>query len=265
MIAAMPSVDLNCDVGESFGAWALGADAEVLAHVSSANIACGFHAGDPATMRRTVDLAIERGVAIGAHPGLPDLAGFGRRVIEVTPDEVYEMIVYQVGALAAFAGAQGARLAHVKPHGALYNMAATRAPLADAIARAVRDVDRDLMLFGLAGSKLVASAQSAGIAAVEEVFADRRYAADGTLVPRNTPGAVIDDTPAAVRQAVRMVHERVVTAIDGTEVPVRAGTICIHGDTPGAAEHARALRIALRDAGIDVAAPRRAAAPPQQR
>jgi 5-oxoprolinase (ATP-hydrolysing) subunit A len=252
----MPTVDLNCDIGESFGAWTLGADAEVLAHVTSASIACGFHAGDPGTMRRTVDLAIERGVAVGAHPGLPDLAGFGRRVIEVTPDEAYEMVVYQVGALAAFAAARGTRLAHVKPHGALYNMAATRAPLADAIARAVRDVDRRLFLFGLAGSRLVAAARSVGIVPVEEVFADRRYAADGTLVSRKERGAVIDDTGVAVRQAVRMVREGKVTAVDGTELAVRAGTICIHGDTPGAAEHARALRVALGEAGIDVAAPR---------
>jgi len=256
----MPSVDLNCDIGESFGAWTLGADAEVLAHVTSANIACGFHAGDPATMRRTIDLAAERGVAVGAHPGLPDLAGFGRRVIEVTPDEAYEMVVYQVGALAAFAAARGTRLAHVKPHGALYNMAAARAPLADAIARAVRDVDRGLMLFGLAGSQLIAAARSAGLVAVEEVFADRRYAANGKLVSRSEQGAVIDDTASAVRQAVRMVREGKVTAIDGTELPVRADTICIHGDTSGAAEHARALRAALSDAGIDVAGPRRVTA-----
>ena len=256
----MPSVDLNCDIGESFGAWTLGADAEVLAHVTSANIACGFHAGDPATMRRTIDLAVVRGVAVGAHPGLPDLAGFGRRTIEVTPDEAYEMVVYQVGALAAFAAARGTRLTHVKPHGALYNMAAARAPLADAIARAVRDVDRGLMLYGLAGSQLIAAARSAGLVPVEEVFADRRYAANGTLVSRSEQGAVIDDTASAVRQAVRMVREGRVTAIDGTELPVRADTICIHGDTPGAAEHARALRAALSDAGIDVAAPRRPAA-----
>ena len=256
----MPSVDLNCDIGESFGAWTLGADADVLSHVTSANIACGFHAGDPATMRKTVDLALERGVAVGAHPGLPDLAGFGRRVMEVTPGEAYEMVAYQVGALAAFAAARGTRLAHVKPHGALYNMAATRAPLADAIARAVRDVDRALMLFGLAGSRLISAARSAGIVAVEEVFADRRYAADGTLVSRSEKNAVIGDTDLAVRQAVRMVREGKVTAIDGTEVRVRADTICIHGDTPGAAEHARALRAALSEAGIDVTAPRRPAA-----
>ena len=254
----MPAVDLNCDIGESFGAWTLGADADVLAHVTSANIACGFHAGDPATMRRTVDLAIERGVAIGAHPGLPDLAGFGRRAMEITPQEAYDIVVYQVGALAAFASARGAPLAHVKPHGALYNMAATRAPLAEAIARAVHDVDPALMLFGLAGSALVAAARAAGITPVEEVFADRRYASDGTLLSRKERGAVIDDPAVAVKQAVRMVREGRVTAVDGTEVPVHAGTICIHGDTPGAAEHARALRSALTGAGIEVVAPRAA-------
>ena len=252
----MPAVDLNCDMGESFGAWTSGADAEVLAHVTSANIACGFHAGDPATMRRTVNLALERGVAIGAHPALPDLAGFGRRMMEITPQEAYDMVVYQVGALAAFAAARGARLAHVKPHGALYNMAATQPLLADAIARAVHDVDRGLMLFGLAGSALVAAARAAGITPIEEVFADRRYTADGTLLSRKQPGAVIDDPAVAVQQAVRMVREGRVTAIDGREVVVHAGTICIHGDTRGAAEHARALRGALTDAGIEVVAPR---------
>ena len=251
----MASVDLNCDVGESFGAWRLGADEAILAQVSSANIACGFHAGDPATMRKTVSLAIDHGVALGAHPGLPDLAGFGRRIIEITTDEAYDMVAYQVGALAAFAAARNARLAHVKPHGALYNMAATRRPLAEAIVRAVREVDPELMLFGLAGSALIEAAKALGVVAIEEVFADRRYLADGTLVPRSEPGAVIADTDVAVRQAVGMVRDGAVTAIDGTRLPVRAGTICIHGDTPGAAEHARVLREALGAASIGIAAP----------
>ena len=253
----MASVDLNCDIGESFGAWTLGADAAILSQVSSANIACGFHAGDPATMRRTVALALDNGVALGAHPGLPDLAGFGRRVIEIAPEDAYDMVVYQVGALAAFAATRGARLAHVKPHGALYNMAATREALADAIARAVRDVDHELLLFGLAGSALVAAARANGVQAIEEVFADRRYLADGTLVARSTPGAVIAKTGDAVRQAIGMVRDGVVTAIDGARVRVRADTICIHGDTPGAAEHARALREALGATGVTIAAPRK--------
>ena len=255
MITAMPTVDLNCDIGESFGAWTSGSDGELLAHVTSANIACGFHAGDSSTMRRTIGLALDRGVALGAHPGLPDLAGFGRRVMEVTPAETYDMVVYQIGALAAFAAARGARLAHVKPHGALYNMAATRPPLADAIARAVRDVDSRLLLFGLSGSALVSAARALGLAAVEEVFADRRYAPDGTLVQRAQPGAVIEDTGSAVEQALKMVREGRVIAIGGSEVPVKADTICIHGDTPGAAGHARALRAALAAAGVEIAPP----------
>jgi UPF0271 protein len=206
-------------------------------------------------MRRTVELALERGVALGAHPGLPDLAGFGRRTMTVTPAEVYDMVVYQAGALAAFAAARGARLSHVKPHGALYNMAASSAPLADAIARAVRDVDSRLLLFGLAGSALVTAARALGLIAVEEVFADRRYAANGTLVPRTHPAAVIEDEADAVKQALRMVRDGRVSAIDGAEVAVKADTICIHGDTPGAAGHARALRAALVAAGVEIIAP----------
>ncbi len=251
----MPTVDLNCDIGESFGAWTLGSDGDILAQVTSANIACGFHAGDPSTMRQTIERALNSGVALGAHPGLPDLAGFGRRVMEVTAVETYDMVVYQVGALAAFAAARGARLAHVKPHGALYNMAAARPQLADAIARAVRDVDSRLMLFGLAGSASVAAARAVGLVAIEETFADRRYAADGTLVPRSQPGAVIADTATAVQQAVRMIRDGSVTAIDGGEVSVHPDTICIHGDTPGAAGHARELRAALIAAGIEIRAP----------
>lgn len=254
----MPSVDLNCDMGESFGAWSMGDDAAILAHVTSASIACGFHAGDPRTMRSTVEMALERGVAIGAHPGFADLPGFGRRNIELSPDEVHDLVIYQVGALAGFASACGARLQHVKPHGALYNMAATRRSLADAIARAVHAVDSGLVLFGLAGSALVTAGREIGLTVAEEVFADRRYAADGTLVRRGEPGAVIATTGDAVAQAVRMVTGGRVVATDGSEIEVRADTICIHGDTPGAANHARELRDALRAAGVDVVAPGRA-------
>ena len=254
----MTTVDLNCDCGESFGAWRYGDDDALLAQVTSANVACGFHAGDPGVMRRTVETALRHEVAIGAHPGLPDLVGFGRRDIEVSAQDVYDMVVYQVGALAAVAAARGATLRHVKPHGALYNMAATRRPLAAPIARAVRDVDHRLVLFGLAGSALVAAGRDAGLAVAEEVFADRRYTAQGTLVPRGEPGAVIERPEAAVRQAVRMVREGVVESIDGREIALRADTICIHGDTPGAGEHARLLRAALNDAGIEVRAPVRA-------
>ena len=254
----MPPVDLNCDLGESFGAWRMGADAEVLPHVTSASIACGFHAGDPGTMRRTVALALEHGVAIGAHPGLPDLAGFGRRAMEVTPDEAYDMVAYQVGALAAFATAAGARLQHVKPHGALYNMAAARAELADAIARAVRAVDPALVLFGLSGSHLVRAAEAHGLAAAAEVFADRQYLADGALVPRARPDAMVHGEVDATMRAVRMARDGRVHAVDGTDVSVRADTICIHGDGPHAAAFARALRAALQREGVPVRAPGRA-------
>lgn len=254
----MPTVDLNCDMGESFGAWTSGADAEIIPYVTSANIACGFHAGDPGVMRSTVDLALEHRVALGAHPGFPDLVGFGRRNLQASMLEVRDMVVYQVGALAAFAAAQGAKLQHVKPHGALYNMAAVDPRFAIAIARAVHDVDSSLVLYGLSGSAIVDAGREAGLAVAEEVFADRRYTAKGTLVPRDQRGAVIDDPREAVRQAVRMARDGIVTSVEGTERRLRAHTICIHGDTPGAVEHARQLRAALEEAGIEVAAPGRA-------
>lgn len=253
----MATVDLNCDMGESFGAWSSGADEEIIALVSSANIACGFHAGDPGVMRRTVDLALEYGVAIGAHPGFPDLAGFGRRKLEMSPVEVHDMVVYQVGALAAFAAARGATLHHVKPHGALYTMAAGDERLASAIASAVRDVDPGLLLYALAGSAMVDVAREAGLTVAEEVFADRGYTARATLVPRGEQGAVIEDSRDAARQALRMVRDGTVATIDGGEARVHADTICIHGDTPGAAEHARQLRAALLDSGVEVSAPAR--------
>jgi UPF0271 protein len=251
----MPTVDLNCDVGESFGTYRLGTDEEVLRYVTSANIACGFHAGDPATMRRTVATAVRHGVAIGAHPGFPDLAGFGRREMQMSAEEVRDIVVYQIGALTAFALAHGAQLSHVKPHGALYNMSATRKDLAKAIADAVRSVDDYLILFALAGSELAEAGREAGLHVAEEVFADRRYAANGTLVSRAEAGAVIDDADAVVAQAMRMVLERRVTAVDGTDVSVRADTICIHGDTPGAAQIAKKLRSSLEGAGVTIAPP----------
>ena len=255
----MPRVDLNCDMGESFGAYRIGADDAVLPHVTSANIACGFHGGDPTVMHETVAAARARGVAIGAHPGLPDLAGFGRRTMDVTADEVYDLVVYQVGALLGFVRAAGATLNHVKPHGALYNMAATRPPLADAIARAVRDVDAQLVLYGLAGSALVAAAERAGLPAASEAFADRHYLADGTLVPRRRADALVDDADAAVVRAVRMVCEGRVRTVDGTDLTLRADTLCLHGDGAHAAALARRLRAGLEEAGVTVAALSRAA------
>jgi UPF0271 protein len=248
-------IDLNGDVGESFGAYEIGHDAALIPILTSANVACGFHAGDPGVMRTTVALAREHGTRVGAHPGFPDLVGFGRREIRATPREVEDLVAYQIGALAAIAAAQGMRLAHVKPHGALYNMAARDADLADAIARAIAAVDRSLMLFGLPGSKSIDAARRVGLRAVSEAFADRAYRADGSLVPRSEPGAVIDDQEMVVNRAVGIARERMVVAADGTNVPLNVETICVHGDTPGAAVLAARIRQALSDAGIQIMAP----------
>ena len=249
------TVDLNCDMGESLAAWSVGADAAVLQYVSSANIACGFHAGDPMIMHCTVAGALERGVAVGAHPSLQDLQGFGRRVMRVTPEETYALVLYQVGALAGFCRALGGRLSHVKAHGALYNMAAKNGVLADAIARAVRDFDPALVLFGLAGSELVRAGRSAGLEVVNEVFADRTYQRDGTLTPRSRPDAMIRDLSAALAQVERMMREGKVRALDGSEVGIEPDTICIHGDEPGAADFVRELRALLAQLGVAVHAP----------
>ena len=248
-------IDINCDMGESFGAYEIGADDEVLPHITSANIACGFHGGDPRVMRTTVANALEHGVAIGAHPGLPDLVGFGRRAMQVSPQEVYDLIIYQVGALLGFVRAAGAELRHVKPHGALYNMAVAQPALADAIARAVHDVDPRLILFGLAGSTMLKSAERADITSASEAFADRNYLHDGSLVPRSRPDALVRDVDEGVRRAIRMVREGVVADVDGEDIPIRADTICIHGDGQNAAQLAKALRAGLTAAGVTVMAP----------
>ena len=248
-------IDLNGDVGESFGAYEIGHDAALIPILTSANIACGFHAGDPGVMRATVALARQHGTAVGAHPGFPDLVGFGRREMKATPREVEDLVAYQIGALAAIAAAQGVRLTHVKPHGALYNMAARDLDLADAIARAIAAVDPSLALFGLPGSQSLEAAQRHKVRAVSEAFADRAYRRDGSLVPRNQPGAVIDDEQIVVTRAVAIARDRVVIAADGTRVPLDVQTICVHGDTPGAAVLASRIRKALNDAGIQVRAP----------
>lgn len=248
-------IDLNGDVGESFGAYEIGHDAALIPILTSVNIACGFHAGDPGVMRATVALAREHGTAVGAHPGFPDLVGFGRREMKATPREVEDLVAYQIGALAAIAAAQGVRLAHVKPHGALYNMAARDLDLADAIARAIAAVDPSLALFGLPGSQSLEAAQRHKVRAVSEAFADRAYRRDGSLVPRNEPGAVIDDEQIVVTRAVAIARERMVIAADGTRVPLDVQTICVHGDTPGAAVLASRIRKALSDAGVQVRAP----------
>src|SRR5882762_8948750 len=251
----MKRIDLNCDMGESYGAWKMGADAEVMPHISSANIACGFHGGDPATIRKTVALALERGVAIGAHPSLPDLQGFGRRVMKITPQEMYDLVVYQAGAVEAFARAAGAKLHHVKCHGALYNMAATDAALSEAMVRAVKDLGSDIMLYALSRSTTFESAKKAGFRVAGEVFADRGYADDGMLAPRDLPGGLIEDPVQAVKQALAMIEQGHVTSLSGRRVPVAADTLCLHGDQPGAAAFAKALRQAFSERGISIAAP----------
>lgn len=248
-------VDINCDMGESFGAYQIGADDKVMPYITSANIACGFHGGDPTVMRKTVAAASALGVGVGAHPSLPDLVGFGRRTMQVTPQEVYDLVIYQVGALLGFTRAAGVALRHVKAHGALYNMAAVQPPLADAIARAVRDVDSELILFGLAGNYMLTAAERVGVAFASEVFADRNYMKDGTLVPRSRPDAMVHEVDEAVRRAIRMVREGVVTDVEGNDIRIRADTICVHGDGPHAAEIARGLMAGLRAANIDVASP----------
>ena len=247
-------VDLNADVGESSGAWSLGQDPALMRSITSASVACGFHAGDPGVMRATVALALEHGVAVGAHPGFPDLAGFGRRELQVSPRDVEDFVVYQIGALAAIAAAQGVRLQHVKPHGALFNMAVRDAALADAIARAVTLIDTSMILFGLPGSELVAAGTRAGLRTACEAFADRAYRSDGTLVPRQEEGAVIHDAAAVEQRVMAMVRDQAVRAIDGTRVPLTVDTICVHGDTPGAAGLAARIRASLEKAGVEVKA-----------
>ncbi len=246
------TIDLNCDIGESFGAWRMGADAEVMPWITSANIACGFHAGDFSTMRQTVALAIRHKVAIGAHVSLPDLQGFGRRELQVTPDEAHALTLYQIGALSAFARAAGTRVVHVKPHGALYNMAAKNAALAQAIARAVHDFDESLILVGLAGSELTKAGAAAGLRVAHEAFADRRYEPDGSLTPRREPGAVIDDLDAAVAQAVQIATERSAGVRGGATIALTADTLCVHGDRADAAVFARRLRQELERAAVVV-------------
>jgi len=247
------TIDLNCDMGESFGAWRMGDDAAVMPWITSANIACGFHAGDFTTMQLTVALAKKHGVVVGAHVSLPDLQGFGRREIRVSPHEVYALSLYQIGALQAIARAQQMRVAHVKPHGALYNMAAKDRALADAIARAVRDADADLILVGLAGSELIRSAEAAGLRAANEAFADRRYEADGSLTPRREADAVIHDVDVAVAQAVHIVTSGKVDCRGG-QVDIVADTICVHGDRPDAGVFAQKLRNVLDNAGVIIKA-----------
>jgi len=249
-------MDLNADLGESFGRWTLGDDERMVAHITSANLACGFHAGDFRVMEATVALCRRAGVAVGAQPGYPDLLGFGRRPMPFDPDEVESLVRYQIGALEAFCRAQGVEMQHVKPHGALYNQAAAEPALAAAIARAVGRFSRDLALFGLASSEPMRSAAAdAGLRFVAEAFADRRYLADGSLQPRSEPGSLITDAGVAAAQAVQVATDGAVTAVDGSGVKLSADSICCHGDTPGAVEIAAAVRRALEVAGVTIAVP----------
>jgi UPF0271 protein len=247
-------IDINSDLGESFGAYTIGHDEGLMRSITSANVACGFHAGDPSVMRRTLRLARESGVAVGAHPGFPDLVGFGRRDLHVTPAEAEDFILYQIGAIAGMAAAEGLRLQHVKPHGALFNMAVRDAALAGAIARAVAAFDRSLILFGSPGSEILAAGRQAGLGIACEVFADRAYEPDGSLASRRKPGSVIHDPDVVIARAVRLVTEGTVVAVDGSTLRLEADTICVHGDTPGSDALAARLRQGLEAAGVRVAA-----------
>jgi UPF0271 protein len=246
------SIDINCDMGESFGPWKMGADDDVMPNITSANVACGAHAGDPRVMRRTVRAAKHHGVSVGAHPGFADLQGFGRREMQVDPAEVEDTLIAQVGALAAIARAESVSLRHVKAHGALYNMAARDRRLADAIAAAIKAFDSSLVMFGLPASNLIEAGVAAGLRVAAEGFADRAYEPDGSLTPRSRPGAVIHDPAVVVDRAVRMVRDGIVLTPAGQEIPLRVDTLCVHGDTPGAAELVKRIRAGLQAAGIQV-------------
>ena len=247
-------IDLNCDLGESFGNYKIGMHEEVIKFISSANIACGFHASDPLVMEKTVALAKENGVKVGAHPGFPDLAGFGRRNMNVSPKELKAMVLYQIGALNAFSKACGIKMNHVKPHGAMYNMAAKDERLAFAIAEAVAHVDDSLVLVGLSGSELLKAAKIVGVKCASEVFADRAYEDDGSLVPRRQIGAVISNEEEASDRAVQMIKFGKVKSITGKEIPITADTICIHGDTPQALHLARIMRAKFAREMIEIEA-----------
>ena len=251
----MIHLDLNADVGESLGPFPMGEDEALFDSITSASVAAGLHGGDPSTLRQTIQRASARGIAVGAHPGLPDLVGFGRREMRVTPQEAEDLVLYQIAAVAGVAAAHGVRLQHVKPHGALYNMAARDADLARAIVRAVAVTDRTLLLFAPAGSEMAKAAGSEGIAVVCEAFADRAYNADGSLVGRGLPGALITRPDEVLARVRRMLLDRVVTTLDGIDMPITVDTVCIHSDTPGSGVLAATLRAGLETAGVRLQAP----------
>ncbi len=250
-------VDLNCDMGESFGAWKIGRDAELMDYVSSVNIACGFHAGDASVIRKTIETAIAKNVAVGAHPSFPDLQGFGRREMKMSPEEVFDIILYQVAALKGMCEASGGKLHHVKPHGALYNQAARDKILAEAIARAVKAIDENLAFYGLANSFLISEAERIGLKTASEVFADRTYQADGTLTTRTQPNALIETVEKSCEQVLEMIMTQTVTATNGEKISIKADTVCIHGDGACALEFARAINRTLGEKGVRVNAIRK--------
>ncbi len=248
----MYRIDLNSDLGESFGRYTLGMDERIIPLITSANVACGYHASDPEVMAKTVAMAGEAGIRVGAHPGFPDLMGFGRRNMAVTPKEAYAYVLYQIGALDGFCRSVGMKMQHVKPHGALYNMAAKDYELAKGICQAVADFDRELIVLALSGGQLARAAADMGLRTALEVFADRAYEEDGTLVARGKPGAMITDEDEAIGRVVRMVKEQTVTAITGKEIPIRADSVCVHGDGEKALAFVEKIREVFRREGIEV-------------
>lgn len=251
----MKTIDLNCDMGEAFGNYDMPNDEKLMDYISSANIACGFHAGDPAIMQQTVTLAIKKGVAIGAHPGLPDLQGFGRREMKISPNEAYQLTMYQIGALSGFVKAAGSKLHHVKAHGALYNMAAKDTALAKAIVQAVLDFDSGLILYALAGSKMIAEAEKYGIATASEVFADRSYQDDGLLTPRSADHALINNEDDAISQVLGFALKQEVKSVNGNRIAVKAETVCLHGDGKHAVDFAELIAERLKKEGVVIKAP----------
>lgn len=247
-------IDLNCDMGESFGAWKMSNDAALMDYVSSVNIACGFHAGDATVIRKTIETAVKKGVSVGAHPSFPDLQGFGRREMKLSAEEIFDVVLYQISALKGICESFGIKLHHVKPHGALYNQAAKDETMASAIAKAVKSLDKNLILYGLSGSHLISGAEKIGLNTASEVFADRTYTAEGNLTPRSETNALINDTEQAVSQVLQMVSDQTVTATGGEKIPIRAETICIHGDGEHALEFAKKIRERLLNNGIEISA-----------
>jgi UPF0271 protein len=248
-------IDLNCDMGESFGAYKLGMDEKIIQYITSANIACGWHAGDPMVMDKTVKMAVENGVGVGAHPGYPDLIGFGRRNMDCTPDEIRSYLIYQVGALLGYCKVYGARLSHVKPHGALYLTAVVNEVVARAVAEAIVSIDSDLLYVALAGAKgemMTRIGNDVGLNVIYEAFPDRAYTPEGNLVSRREPGAVIKEPGEVAERALRMVLEKRVIAVDGTSIPFEVDTLCVHGDTPTAVELTRSIREALESEGVEL-------------